>query len=353
MSPLFSIIIVNFNGGHFLQGAVDSLKSQTFDDFELIIIDNASSDDSADTVDLRGLKRAQLVRNELNEGFAKANNQAAMLATGRWLALLNPDASAAPDWLAQLRGASRNNPECRVFSSAQYSMDDTSVLDGAGDAYLIFGIPWRGGFGHPVSELPETGLCFSPCGAAAIYDRTLFLEIGGFDERFFCYCEDVDIGFRLQLEGEPCIFVKEATVYHAGSAISGRHSAFSSYHGTRNRIWTYFKDMPLALLLLTLPAHILISVYLIFRSAMFGCFVSTLRGTWHGFRYALKIRSDNQWRPRTRKVSLWSLARSMTWNPLRMNRRQPDVRPLARRTPQGAKAHTKSVPVQTSERPRI
>lgn len=327
--PDYSVIIVNYNGGAYLQAAVESLKQQTYQNFELIVIDNASQDGSADQLDLSGLPQAQLVKNTDNTGFAAANNQAAKLARGRWLALLNPDATAAPDWLEQLHLAAQRFPDCRVFACTQYSLDEEGILDGTGDAYLVLGVPWRGGFGHPVSQLPDTGLCFSPCGAGAVYDRELFLSIGGFDERYFCYCEDVDIGFRLQLMGEPCVFLKDAAIQHAGSAISGRHSAFSSYHGTRNRIWTYFKNMPLALLLLTLPAHLLISVYLILRSAMIGCFVPTLRGTWHGFRDAFAIRANDRWKTGKRKVSVWTLSRTMAWNPFTMNRRLPHVRPFS------------------------
>lgn len=345
--PDFSVIIVNYNGGNYLQAAVDSLKKQTFQNFELIVIDNASQDGSADRLDLSGLTQAQLVRNADNTGFAAANNQAAKLAHGRWLALLNPDATAALDWLEQLHLAAQRFPDCRVFACTQYSLDEEGILDGTGDAYLVLGVPWRGGFGHPVSRLPETGLCFSPCGAGAIYDRNLFLSIDGFDERYFCYCEDVDIGFRLQLMGEPCVFVKEAAIHHAGSAISGRHSAFSSYHGTRNRIWTYFKNMPLSLLLLTLPAHLLISVYLILRSTMIGCFVPTLRGTWHGFRNALAIRASHSWKTVDRKVSVWALSRTMAWNPFTMNRRLPHVRPLEARTVESLQKQ--SVPVATDQ----
>lgn len=354
-APFFSVIIVNYNGGDYLQAAVDSLKAQTLKDFELIVIDNASADNSVDALDLSGLPRAVLIRNENNAGFAIANNQAAKLARGQWLALLNPDAVASADWLEQLLAASHRFPDCRVFASAQYCLNNPDKLDGAGDAYLIFGIPWRGGFGHPASRLPGTGFCFSPCGAAAMYDRALFLRINGFDERFFCYCEDVDIGFRLQLDGEPCIFVPDAVVHHAGSAIAGRHSAFSSYHGTRNRIWTYFKNMPLLLLVLTLPAHIVISIYLIFRSVMFGCFVPTLRGTWHGIRDAMKSRSSNRWRSDKGKVSIWSLSRTMAWNPLRMNRRLPHVRPFAKLPPRSAEANARaaSAIAQPSERPGI
>lgn len=325
-SVTYSVVIVNYNGGSYLQQAVDSLRRQTEQDFEVIIADNASQDGSMDTLDTSGLPAVRLIRNADNLGFALANNEAAKIANGRWLVLLNPDAAAEPDWLAQFGRAAKRFPGCRVFTSAQLSMHDENLMDGAGDAYLAFGVPWRGGFGHPRAELPQTGACFSACGAGAMYDRQLFLEAGGFDERFFCYCEDVDLGFRLQLIGEDCIFVREAVIHHANSAISGVGSPFSSYHGTRNRIWTYFKNMPLPLLLLTLPAHAAISIYLIIRAAFLGRLEATFRGTWHGFRDLPSVLADPRWRACPRKVTIGHLMQTMAWNPFRMSRREPHVR---------------------------
>ena len=325
-NPTFSVIIVNYNGGHYLHDAVQSLTQQTFRDFELIVLDNASTDGSADTLDLSEFPSARLVKMDDNLGFAAANNLGARLAKGRWLALLNPDAVAAPDWLHQVVLANRRHPECRVFASAQYNAQDPDKIDGAGDAYLIMGVPWRGGYGHHRTAMPGEGECFSPCGAAAIMDRELFLTHNGFDERFFCYCEDVDLGFRFQLAGEECWFLPNAKVYHAGSAISGVGSPFSTYHGTRNRLWTYVKNMPLALQLLTLPAHIVLNMYLIARSVLQGRLGPTLRGNWDGLRGLPDILSGSDWRVRERNVTLSQLARTMMWNPFRMSRREPHVR---------------------------
>ena len=131
---LFSVIIVNFNGGGYLAAAVESLKCQSLNNFELILVDNASTDGSADSLDLSCFKQVQFVKNSENLGFAGANNQAAKLAQGRWLALLNPDATAAPDWLEQLHHASNQHPRCRVFASTQYSLHEDDILDGTGDS---------------------------------------------------------------------------------------------------------------------------------------------------------------------------------------------------------------------------
>lgn len=326
--PRVSVIIINYNGGAFLQQAVNSLSRQTFRDFELIVFDNASTDGSADTLDLSGVPAGRLVRHPENIGFAAGNNRAADLATGKWLALLNPDTVAEPDWLENLLAAADAYPDCRNFASAQFDLTSADTLDGVGDAYLVFGIPWRGGFGRPASELPGMGWCFSACGAAAMYDLALFRENGGFDERFFCYCEDVDLGFRLQLAGHDCLFVNTAVVHHAGSGITGRTSAFSTYHGTRNRVWTYFKNMPAGILLATLPGHVALTLYIAARNVFTPRFKPMLRGLMDGISGLPQIRRPSAWKLPRHTMETRHLLSRMAWNPWLMSARKAHVRDL-------------------------
>jgi len=327
-TPEFSVLIVNYNGGAYVQGALDSLKRQTWRNFEVILIDNASSDGSADGLDTGGLPAFTLMKEAENHGFARGNNLAAERARGRWLALLNPDAEAEPNWLAEVAAAIRAHPEVKAFASAQFMLGQPGVMDGAGDAYFGFGIPWRGGYGHPASHMPGTdGWCFSGCGASAIYEAELFCEIGGFDERFFCYCEDVDLGFRLQLLGHDCRFLHEAVVHHAGSALSGYQSAFSIFHGTRNRVWTFVKNMPLPVLLLTLPGHIALTLYLLLRSSFTPRFKPMLRGLMAGLMGAYAMRESGLWREPERKAPLMQLLGRMSWNPAALSGRKVQVRP--------------------------
>lgn len=324
--PYVTVVIVNYNGAAFLQGAVDSLARQTYRDFEVILFDNASTDGSGKAADLSALPSASIILHPENIGFAAGNNRAAQLAKGRWLALLNPDTVAKADWLEQLVVAAGSNPEIRTFASTQIDLTTPSLLDGAGDAYLLFGIPWRGGFSRPISELPEAGFCFSACGAAAMYDLQLFLEIGGFDERYFCYCEDVDLGFRLQLAGHDCLFAPTAVIHHAGSGITGRASAFATYHGTRNRVWTYFKNMPFGLLLLTLPVHILLTLYIAARNAFTPRFAPMVRGLRDGILGISSMRRPSPWKVRRRALPISRLASRMAWNPWRMSARKTHIR---------------------------
>mgnify|MGYP003626901737 FL=1 len=327
-STKFSVIIVNYNGGHFIQGALDSLARQSFRNFEVILLDNNSSDGSAEGLRTDGLPAFRLMKQDSNLGFATGNNLAAADAAGEWLALLNPDAVAEPDWLEQIMVAMDRHPGIRHFACTQFDLSRPKYLDGVGDAYLVFGMPWRGGFGLPASFLPDEGTCFSPCGASAIIRRDVFQAHNGFDERFFCYCEDVDLGYRMQLAGHKCVFIPSAIVRHAGSAVSGRHSDFSIYHGTRNRIWTYAKCTPIALLMLTLPVHVAISLYILVRSPAIHRFSTTLKGMRDGLSGVFRMRAPSPWTAPRRKVGLLDLAMQMAWNPFKMSRRRPHVRPF-------------------------
>lgn len=326
-TPDFSVLIVNYNGGAYLQGAIDSLKVQTHRSFEVIVIDNASADGSADRIDSTGLPAFTLIRGEENHGFARGNNLAAQDARGRWIALLNPDAEADPDWLAALNRAMERHPGVKAFASAQYALEEKDLMDGAGDAFLIFGFPWRGGFGRSAADMPKAdGWCFSGCGAAAVYDADLWRALSGFDERFFCYCEDVDLGFRIQLAGHDCLFASEAVVHHAGSAIAGRASPFATYHGTRNRIWTYVKNMPLGLMVLTFPGHIALTLYVLARNSFTPRFMPMLRGLKDGVNGISRVTKASRWKQPDRQLSLWQLARRMAWNPWLMSQRRVHVR---------------------------
>lgn len=329
VSPFFSVIIVNYNGGALLQKALNSLKNQSFRDFEVILVDNDSQDGSLDALDASGLPAFRLMAETENHGFAGGNNVAAKAAAGRWLALLNPDAVADERWLEEIKLATERHSDCRVFACSQINMDQPELLDGAGDAYFAFGIPWRCGFEHPVSALPrEDSLCFSPCGASAVYRRDLFLEHGGYDERFFCYCEDVDLGLRLQLSDENCVFVPGAIIHHKGSGTTGRYSYFTMYHGFRNRTWAYLKNMPLAMLVLTLPGHLVLMLYIYLRNRGHADVKGMRDGMWAGLKEGWALRRQSAYRVKPTRKSILNLIRSMAWNPVMLSRRGVHVRAL-------------------------
>ncbi|WP_374467963.1 glycosyltransferase family 2 protein [Phenylobacterium sp.] len=326
--PLLTVCVIAYNSGPLLRRCLESLAAQTFRGFEILVIDNASPD-PADAEVAAAAAGVRLIRNTENLGFAGAGNQAAREARGRWLALLNPDAWAEPDWLAELVAAARRHPQVRSFTSRQLMAEDPTLLDGLGDVMSGYGIPYRGGYLAPDPGDTDEAEVFSPCGAAMMVDRSLFLELGGFDEQFFCYCEDVDLGYRLQLAGEPTLVVPRAVIRHEGSATSGgRKSEFAVFHGTRNRFWVVFKDTPALLLPVVLPLHLAAVAYISSRGPnrphaglVWRSFVAALEGLPQVMRSRARVQ-------RRRRVSALAIARAMTWNPKDLTARRPVLRPL-------------------------
>ncbi len=297
--------------------------------FECLIVDNASEDGSIQALKLPD-ERFRIIALTENKGFAGGNNHAAHEAKGQWLALLNPDAFAQPNWLAAMMDATTRLPGTVMVGCLQRMALEPGVLDGAGDFYHFSGLAWRAKFGWPDDGNIEDYEAFGPCGAAALYRADLFHKIGGFDESFFCYHEDVDLAFRLRLIGGRCVQAADAVIDHVSSGITGRSSPFAVYHGTRNRIWTFFKNMPLLLLIILTPFHIALSLFLFsWSSVRAKRFKPTLKGMWDGYAglpKALKARKTIQ---PLRIISLWALLKSFAWSPLSVRKRGlPHVKPL-------------------------
>jgi GT2 family glycosyltransferase len=276
-----TIIIVNWNSGVLLAKCLAHLKNQTVRPTQVLIVDNASADDSVSGAN--AYKNVTVLAMDTNLGFAAGNNRALAECKTEFVALLNPDAFPEENWLARLLAAADEHPEIAMFGSRQLCHDQPALLDGMGDKYHCSGLVWREGHGalQRDSDLVAREI-FSPCAAAALYRRQALLDVGGFDESYFCYVEDVDLGFRLRLAGHSAMYVPDAVVHHVGSATTGgQHSDFSVYHGHRNMIWTYVKNMPGALFWLYLPLHIAVNIGVVV------CYI--LQGRW---RIILKSKKD-------------------------------------------------------------
>ncbi len=269
-APTFSVIIANWNGAKFLPRCLDALASQTFRDFQVIVVDDASTDGSAEGLESQ-LPNVHVIKLERNLGFAAANNIGARAARGRWLAFLNNDAFPNPDWLGRLHEATQKHPEFAVFASRLVQAEHPDRLDGAGDIYHVSGLAWRRHHDQIAEQtVQQLEQVFSPCGAAALYLREVFMQTGGFDEDFIAYHEDVDLGFRLRLQGFRCIYVPNAVVAHVGSSSYGKDSDFAIYHGHRNLVWTYFKNMPAAMFWFYLPQHLVANVASVVYHSLYG-----------------------------------------------------------------------------------
>ncbi len=270
-SQKVAVIIVTYNAGTYLDRCLATLYAQSFLPSSVVLVDNASSDGAVNGVAER-YPNIQVVRLAENIGFAAANNLGVERAGDcDYIALLNPDAFAEPNWLAELVDAAGRYPKADMFASRMRLADSPDLLDGAGDALHVSGRPWRIAHGAPVERggLVETEV-FAPCAAAALYRAASFRRAGGLDNDFFCYMEDIDLGFRMRLNGGSCVYVPSATVDHVGSVSTVRYSDFYLYHSHRNIVTTFVKNMPGRLFWLHLPMHLLVNLATLFFYALKG-----------------------------------------------------------------------------------
>ncbi len=270
--PKVTVIIVNWNGERFLGRCLSALYSQTVMPHEVILVDNASSDNSLEIIEK--FPQVRLLKQSDNLGFARGNNLAIKNSSldAEWIALLNPDAFVAPDWLAALLLAAHDHPDFDIFASKLLCAGNPQFLDGMGDSYSISGRVRRIGHNELSSNFSEEETeVFSACAAAAMYRRGALVNSGGFDEDFFCYTEDVDLGFRMRLFGSRCLYIPQSVAYHVGSGTTdGQHGNFATYHGHRNLVWVFVKNMPGILFWLFLPMHIIMNIYAILLLCLRG-----------------------------------------------------------------------------------
>jgi GT2 family glycosyltransferase len=309
LSRVAAVIVAHDSGPH-LGCAVESLLAQTRRPDRIVVVDNASIDGAGKSV-ARRHEQVELIRLEKNIGFAAASNLGVRRAHDcEWVALVNPDAVPEPEWLERLLDAAERHPKFAFFASRLVSAEDAQVLDGAGDAYHVSGFAWRRGHGRRADE-SETREVFSACAAAALYRRGAFLEVGGFDESFFCYFEDTDLGFRLRLTGRRCLYVGSAVAKHIGYTSTGRASDFTLFHQQRNCTWTYVKNMPWPLALLYLPQHLLFQLLVLVWATLRGRGRIVLRAHLAAIRALpdlLQVRRSVQ---RARAVGALELRRAM------------------------------------------
>jgi hypothetical protein len=255
-APYVSVIIVNFNAKEFLEEALLSLRSQTFRDFEIIVVDNGSVDGSPQLVSST-FPQVRLISLAENTGFARGNNLGIQVARGELIALLNNDAVPDRHWLEQLIGAAERHPAAGFFASRVVLYSQPQLLDSAGDGLSAAGTVFRRGHLRKTAEYATEEYVFGAQGCAACYRRTMLQDIGLFDEDFFCVYEDADLSFRAQWAGYKCVYVPSAIVRHRGGSTIGRFSPMYVYQSHRNVEYLFFKDMPISLLVLTLPTHVL------------------------------------------------------------------------------------------------
>ncbi len=249
-----------------------------------------------------------------NLGFAAANNRGVAMCGTEFVVLLNPDAFPEQDWLEKLLGAAKSRPDCAAFGSLQLMDSNPEIMDGVGDVYHWSGLMWREAHGRSRSKIGPLSMrtIFSPCAAAVLYRREAFLEAGGFDEDFFCYCEDVDLGFRLRLAGWESALIPDAVVRHAVSSSSGgERSDFSTYHGHRNMVWVFSKNMPGFVFWLFLPLHAAMNMASLCLLAFRGQGRVGLQAKWDAIKGIPKMWNKRKQIQTSRKASAWQIWRAM------------------------------------------
>lgn len=241
-SPLVSVIVPNWNGAHHLPTCLGSLRRQTYPYFEVIVVDNGSTDDSRDLL-ARDFPEVRVVALATNRGYAGGVNAGFRVARGEILAVLNNDAEADPAWLAEMVAALHRHPEAGMATPKVLLFDRRDTLHTAGDYCGVDGIPdSRGVWQRDEGQFDAEELIFGAAGVAPAYRRTMLDDIGLLDEDFGSYCEDVDLAWRAQLAGYRCIYVPRAVVYHKLSATGG--GPIASFYVARNTIWTIVKNYP-------------------------------------------------------------------------------------------------------------
>lgn len=251
--PEVSVIVVNWNRRQLLRNCLQSLASQKGVDFEVVVVDNGSEDGSVEMMRQefgdQGVFPLRIIRNPVNAGFCKANNQGIAAARGRFIALLNNDAEAQPGWLAALRRAFHQRDDVGMAACKILLKEDPSRIDKVG--HLIY--PDGQNRGRGAGEL-DTGQydrveeVLWPDGCAAMYRRAMLDEIGGFDEDFFAYGDDAELGLRARLAGWRCIYVPDAVVLHHRGATLGLTSMRRLALIERNRVLLAVKLFPWSLL---------------------------------------------------------------------------------------------------------
>jgi GT2 family glycosyltransferase len=307
--PLMSVIIPNHNGAAFLANCLRSLQFQTHHNAEIIVVDNASHDKSLE-IARTVYPEATLLCNNQNLGFAGAVNAGIRSARGSWIAVLNNDTEVAQNWLAECSRAIEDHPDAVFFACRILQFADRNRIYSAGDCYLRAGIGYRRGQDLPDREdFQRECRIFSASGCAALYRKEILEKLGGFDERFFAYLEDVDLGLRLQAAGCRGYYLPRAELFHHGGATSGgEFSRMAVRLRTRNSLLLLFKSLPGRLLLRCLPMIFLAQVWWKLRVLAHWRLGSYLKGLAEAcFLAPAMIRDRAQMRPlwETSQQSLW------------------------------------------------
>ncbi|HPM25866.1 MAG TPA: glycosyltransferase family 2 protein, partial [Methanothrix sp.] len=245
-----SVVVVNFNGKRFLDDCLSSLSVQTYKDYEVIVVDNASRDGSVEHIRSR-FPWARIVENKVNLGSTGGNNSGIREAEGEFIVTLNNDTSVEKDFLERLAGP-MSDPGIGMCGSKM--LYPNGKINSTGLCLSRSGASWdRGASEEDLGQYDRQEEIFGACAGAALYRRKMLDEIGLFDEDFFIFMEDIDLTLRARCAGWRCIYVPEAIAHHLHGATAGVGSDLTVYYGNRNIMWLPAKNYPLPFLITCLP----------------------------------------------------------------------------------------------------
>lgn len=279
-----TVVIPNYNGLRFMNPCFEALKLQICQDFEVLVVDNGSTDGS-----VKWLKEQEIpaVFLERNTGFSGAVNVGIRQAVTPYVILLNNDTEPEPDYMGEMIRAIEKSRRIFSVSPKIMQMHHRELMDDAGDMYSVLGWAFQRGVGRSERKYDKARRVFSACAAAAIYRRKVFDEIGYFDELHFAYLEDIDVGYRARIAGYDNVYWPRAAVYHVGSGTSGsKYNAFKVRLAARNNVFLNYKNMPgwqLALNGIPIAAGIWVK-YGFFKRMGFG------KEYWEGFLEGVRDR---------------------------------------------------------------
>lgn len=248
-----TVVIPNYNGMAYLSACLEALRRQDYPDFETIVVDNGSADESPGFIREK-YPEVELICLPENQGFCGAVNRGIRACRTPFVILLNNDTEADPEFVRRLLDAIKKSPRRFSCSAKMLRFYDRQRMDNAGNYYNALGWAYARGQGRLRQDYNREKAVFAACAGAAIYRRATLKRIGYFDEAHFAYLEDMDLGYRARIHGYVNVYAPKAVVYHVGSGTTGsRYNAFKVRYSARNNLYLVYKNMPLLQILLNLP----------------------------------------------------------------------------------------------------
>jgi GT2 family glycosyltransferase len=246
--PVATAIVLNYNGRGFVSEAVRSLLDQDAPGVEVLVVDNASTDGSAEEIEAAFGDCVRLIRSPRNLGFGGGNNLGIRQARGRHIVLLNNDAVATPGFVRELVEAAEADPRIGMVAAKVLQYAERNVIDSVGHLLYPDGLNrGRGRLEQDVGQYDGCRTALFPSGAAALYARRMLDDVGLFEERLFLYGDDAELGLRGRLAGWTCAFAPRAVAYHHYSRSVGAYSRLKAFYVERNRVLVLLRVFPLSL----------------------------------------------------------------------------------------------------------